>query len=160
MTHVDQLLQLTNAQVIRRRVKLYIGEPRVEALVKLAVEGARAYGATVVDLSIRDDAITLFHNGEILATTPHPITRDPLFKLAWTNLSVPGPVYWSVLAALSSQLTAQARRDDTSWHISFFGGEMLRCSTPFKRKLPSPYQKEEGTYIWFKPDPTIFEPGS
>jgi DNA gyrase subunit B len=169
-----QIQVLKGLTAVRKRPGMYIGSTSSRGLHHLAyevvdnsIDEALAGHATKISLVIHaDDSITVADNGRGIPVDLHPTEKIPGVELAMTVLHAGGKfdksmykvsgglhgVGVSVVNALSEQLKVWVKRGGKEHYMDFVRGITKTRLTVLGKTAPG----DNGTKVWFKPDPEIF----
>ncbi|MGH7627282.1 MAG: DNA topoisomerase (ATP-hydrolyzing) subunit B [Gemmatimonadaceae bacterium] len=174
--HYDagQIQVLKGLEAVRKRPGMYIGSTSSRGLHHLvfevvdnSIDEALAGYADCVDVIIHaDNSIRVSDNGRGIPVDVHPTEKIPGVELAMTVLHAGGKfdksaykvsgglhgVGVSVVNALSEKLEVWVKRDGHEHHMAFERG-ITSSKLRTVRKIA---KTDNGTTVWFKPDPTIF----
>lgn len=169
----DQIQVLEGLSAVRKRPGMYIGTTDVAGLHHLiweildnAIDEAMAGHCTHIDVDVNQDgSLSVQDNGRGIPVDKHKKTGKSALETVLTVLHAGGKfggggykvsgglhgVGVSVVNALSTQLTAQVKRDGKIYEQSYKRGDAQG-----ELKVVGE-TKETGTKISFFPDPEIFE---
>jgi DNA gyrase subunit B len=169
-----QIQVLKGLEAVRKRPGMYIGSTSERGLHHLVYEvvdnsideALAGHANSVTTIIHPDNSITVEDNGRGIPVDMHPTEKMPGVELAMTVLHAGGKfdkesykvsgglhgVGVSVVNALSEQLKVWIRRGGKEHYMDFRRGDTV---TKLKVLGEVP-KKEQGTKIYFKPDPTIF----
>ncbi|CAN5134509.1 DNA topoisomerase (ATP-hydrolyzing) subunit B [soil metagenome] len=164
---------LEGLEAVRKRPSMYIGSTGARGLHHLvwevvdnSVDEAMAGFATRIEVTLlADGGVRVIDDGRGIPVDVHPKTRQSALTVVLGTLHAGGKfeqgaytvsgglhgVGVSVVNALSSQLSAEIRRDGFVWAQSFQRGKALTKVEKLK-----PWKKNTGTTINFWPDNQIF----
>jgi DNA gyrase subunit B len=164
---------LEGLEPVRKRPGMYIGGTGIDGLHHLvweildnSIDEALAGFANAVTIEmLPEDTIRITDNGRGIPVDIHPQTKKSALETIMTTLHAGGKfggsgykvsgglhgVGSSVVVALSSQMTAEVRRDGKIYEQTYSQGKV---TSPVKEYGKS---SETGTTITFRPDSEIFE---
>lgn len=164
---------LEGLEPVRKRPGMYIGGTGIDGLHHLVWEIVdnsmdevlAGYANTILIEMLPDDTIRVTDNGRGIPVDIHPQTKKSALETIMTTLHAGGKfgdggykvsaglhgVGSSVVVALSSQMTAQVRRNGKVYEQTYSQGKV---TSPVKEFGES---TETGTTVTFKPDKEIFE---
>src|ERR1041384_2026927 len=169
-----QIQVLKGLEAVRKRPGMYIGSTSERGLHHLvyevvdnSIDEALAGFANNVRVTIHaDNSITVEDNGRGIPVDIHPTEKMPGVELAMTVLHAGGKfdkntykvsgglhgVGVSVVNALSETLKVWVKRGGKEYYMDFARGK----TTTKLKALGKVGAREQGTKVWFKPDPKIF----
>jgi DNA gyrase subunit B len=171
----EQIEVLKGLEAVRKRPGMYIGntaERGLHQLVYEAVDNAvdealAGYAKNIKVVLYKDGSCSVEDDGRGIPVDMHAEERMPAVEVIMTILHAGGKfgkggykvsgglhgVGISVVNALSSEMVTRVKRDGFIYEIRFERG----ITTQKLKKIGKTDSEDTGTYVWFKPDPDVFE---
>jgi DNA gyrase subunit B len=174
----EDIQVLEGLEAVRRRPGMYVGGTDIKALHHLiyevvdnSIDEALAGACDYIKIVIHADlSVTVVDNGRGIPVAPHPEKKVSTLQLVMTTLHAGGKfdgggykvsgglhgVGVSAVNALSEWMEVGVKRDGKIYRQRYEQG-IPTGSVEEVGKLPRGHQKETGTKITFRFDPTIFK---
>ncbi len=170
----ENIKVLEGLEAVRKRPGMYIGstdKPGLHHLVWEVVDNSVdehmiGVGEVIIVTINKDGSMTIEDDGRGMPVDPHPVYKRPAMEIIVTKLHAGGKfdgkayavsgglhgVGISVVAALSSDMTVEVRKDGSIYSQSYKIG-IPKADMKIIGKCE---KKEHGTKVTFMPDDTIF----
>jgi DNA gyrase subunit B len=164
--------KLEGLEAVRKRPGMYIGDPDERGLhhcvfevLDNSIDEHLAGFCNRIDVTVHvDGSVSIRDNGRGIPVDMHPKFKMPAVELVLTNLHAGGKfgqgaykysgglhgVGAKCVNALSDWFKVEVSRDNKVYFMEFARGQTVRKLEVIGKS------KETGTFITFKPDPTIF----